>query len=314
MKTRWIPVFVLMFITPILTELLSTNMSASAFFHPYNLVMLMTLGYGFPILIIREIMVRKKLGLTSLFLLGIIYGLYNEGIIAKTLFLGGISPIPNLAEYGLILGVRVPWAIIITVWHALHAVIYPIVFTYIFFPDVKESWIGKKTAWTLGLIIFLFGTINFFSFDGEIPAGSLAHYIFLLSSIAVLFIASIFWPKKPELIAVNAGRSLKLISLGVVGYMLTFFIPLAIADIPINPFLLSAYLIITLAIALILLTFKETISIGSAVQFGIGNEIAFLLFVLLTSFGNPETLLTTLVLLIGFIIFLHLTHKKRSKY
>src|SRR5579864_6219810 len=128
MKEHWKPILALLIVSPLLAELMTGNAPIGLFFRPWDFLLLVTVGYGFPILVIREIAARKKLGLLGLFFLGVAYGLYNEALIAGTVFSGFNSPVATFASYGLIGNIRIPWMLTISFWHALYAVIYPIVF------------------------------------------------------------------------------------------------------------------------------------------------------------------------------------------
>ena len=69
MRSHWKPLLALLLTTPFLTELLSDSMPAREFFRPPVLLFLATVGYGFPILLLREFAVRRHLGLAGLFVL-----------------------------------------------------------------------------------------------------------------------------------------------------------------------------------------------------------------------------------------------------
>ncbi len=121
-RKYWKQVLSLMILSPLLAEVLSSNVSLGAFLNPPNLFLLITLGYGIPVLIIRELAVRRQLGLQGLLLLGVAYGIYNEGFIAKTFLLACNVPLEQFNGYGMLLGIGVPWAILISSWHALFSV------------------------------------------------------------------------------------------------------------------------------------------------------------------------------------------------
>ena len=133
MRAHWKPVLSLLLLAPFLTELLSGNLPASQFFQPQVYVFLATVGYGFPILLLREFAVRRRLGLAGLFMLGLVYGIFNEGILARTFYLASNVPIKTFDGYGYVFGVAIPWAITISIWHALHSFVYPIVAVSYFF-------------------------------------------------------------------------------------------------------------------------------------------------------------------------------------
>ena len=92
--------------------------------HLRVLMAMMTIGYGFAVLLLREQAVRMRAGGISILLLGLIYGIYNEGIIAKTFLRVHGVPIKTFDSYGLYEGVETGWAIVeihlghLTEWQA----------------------------------------------------------------------------------------------------------------------------------------------------------------------------------------------------
>ena len=154
-------------ITPILTELFSTNMGPGEVLNPIGFF-LQFLAYSVPVLFIREIAARYHVGLGGLFLMGLAYSLFNEGIIAKTLFTG--APGGDLEAYdGFRLGrLHVAWAVIITTWHALHAIVFPIALVSALFPRVREmSWLS---TWTREIFLVIWvpaGVLGFLVLNPE---------------------------------------------------------------------------------------------------------------------------------------------------
>src|SRR5580700_5221408 len=124
MKTRWAILFALI-ATPVLTELLTSNTPFFRFILPVNLLWEI-LTYGVPLLVIRELAIRWRLGLWGVFILGIAYGIFNEGIIAQTLVHATSLPLAGFVGYMRIGGINVGWALYIVFWHALHSVLYPL--------------------------------------------------------------------------------------------------------------------------------------------------------------------------------------------
>ena len=164
MRSHWKPIVALLFITPFLTELLTGSLPASAFFRPQVFLFLATIGYGFPILLLREFAVRRQLGIFGLLALGFVYGIYNEGILAKTFYLATNVPLNNFDGYGYNYGIAIPWAINISTWHALHSLLYPIVAIYYFFPAHRESpWLNWKGIICLAVPTVVVATLIFFN-------------------------------------------------------------------------------------------------------------------------------------------------------
>jgi len=142
---------------PILTELFSANMSPRQLFNPLGFFLAGFIGYGAPVLLIRELAVRWRVGLPGLFLMGVAYGVFNEGIIAKTLFHDNPASMvhyPNFAPGG----VQVVWAAMICTWHALHAVVFPIALVSLLYPRVRQhSWLGLPIRILLLAMLVIFG-------------------------------------------------------------------------------------------------------------------------------------------------------------
>ena len=184
----------LAFITPVLTELFSANMGPGEVLNPVGFF-LQFLAYSVPVLFIREIAARCRVGLPGLFLMGLAYSLFNEGIIAKTLFTG--PPGGGMEAYdGFTLGrVHVVWAVIITTWHALHAVVFPIALAGALFPRVREmSWLNTPTRVIFLVIWVPAGVLGFLKLNPEH-----AHWDYFggfLLAMAVLLILGAMLPAR----------------------------------------------------------------------------------------------------------------------
>lgn len=200
MRSHWKPIVALLLLTPFLTELLSGNLSATVFFRPQVFLMLATVAYGFPVLLLREFAVRHRLGIFGLLTLGFVYGIFNEGIIAKTFYLATNVPINNFDGYGYAGGIAIPWAVTISIWHALHALLYPIVAVYYLFPQHRESpWLNWQGTVGLAIPTVLIGTLIFFSHGPDRPAGLLAHFILMVVMSGWLLWIATQLPASPAL-------------------------------------------------------------------------------------------------------------------
>ena len=153
--TRLAALFLLLTPGP-LAEVLSQNVQLLTFLQPAPFL-LVTLTYGVPVLVIREVSVARKLNNVGLILLGLAYGILNEGVLAKTLTLPAGAPLHDFAGYGQIALVQGGWSIFIVVWHALHSVFYPIVLTRWMFPlAASRRWFAAGRArWLLYALLIL---------------------------------------------------------------------------------------------------------------------------------------------------------------
>ena len=153
-----LPALVLAFITPVLTELLSGNVPAPVFFLPWVYALLIVV-YGLPVLLIRELFIKWKLTLPGLFLLGLAYGIFNEGVCAKTLLLADKVPI-DAFDHDTWLGINFPWASLIVPWHALHAIIFPIALVTWWFPAAaRTSWLSRKAFGITSVLLSILGAV-----------------------------------------------------------------------------------------------------------------------------------------------------------
>ena len=188
----------LMVLSPILAELVSGSTPPHVFFAPATLALFLLLGYGLPVLLIREFVIRQGLDQRAIFLLGLGYGVFNEGLLAKTMIFQRNLPIHEFDNYGYLLGISIPWSVTISVWHALSAVLFPILFTYKLFPvESRTPWLGKKI--TIVLAVLTLGTA-FVSFMGKSRvAGTLPEAgIFLGTILACIAVASRLVPARGD--------------------------------------------------------------------------------------------------------------------
>lgn len=304
MKKYWKPILTLLLVLPFLTEIL-VGMPVTVILNPLLYLLLITVGYGFPVLVIREIAVRKQIGLLGLFILGVIYGLHNEGLMARTIFAGYHSPIDTFASYGLINGIRLPWALTITFWHALHAVIYPIIFVHYLFPDsAREPWLSKKIAWALGIITFVAGFVVFFSGPPENPRGTISHFVFMLVVGAALWlVAKYFKAPLQVLIEAKQNYSLKTIWKGVLLYTIFFMVPVILSKSHASAELFFLYFLVITIMAIIKLRKIVSIPLQEMVLIGSSGVICVSLFsiVLTLPLGLFLQSLTSLIITILFI-------------
>lgn len=138
------PFWMLFLIAAPLAEILSGNVPVLSFLRPGVFIPL-TLFYGLPVVLIREFAVIYELNTLGIILLGLGYGLLNEGVLAKTLSELSGPPVGHFAGYGQIGPFQTGWAIFIVFWHALHSVLYPILITHWTWPGVAgKRWLSRR--------------------------------------------------------------------------------------------------------------------------------------------------------------------------
>ena len=313
MKSRTKAILSIMAMPPLLMELLSGNLPGSVFIQPLYLIILIT-GYSLPVLIIRELSVRWKLGLAGIFTLGLAYGIFNEGIGAKTILLNQNVPVPSFDNYGYFLGINFPWAAYIMVFQAMVSVLFPILFVHYLYPDVKQvSWFGKKSTIALAVPSAIAGTIIFFS---PVPFQAQPVYfpVFLVS-MAVLAIVARFMPKSEGL--KNARCGIKPLFLGI-AFLALYALGLdLLANMKVELALFYSSMIGILLLFAFILKSKNWLTTPALLLFGIGVYMVLGITGTLSTViikGYPEGLITGPAFEIAFIwVALRIRKQQLSK-
>ncbi|HYY91361.1 MAG TPA: hypothetical protein VE955_05175 [Candidatus Dormibacteraeota bacterium] len=154
------PIIFLLLLTPGIPEYLSASSQLTVLvINPilFFLFLGANMGlYGSGVILIREAMVRWKKGWASVFLLGVAYGILEEGIDLWTLFYSKASPVGNLGYYGHWLGVNWVWTIGLLIFHSVYSIGLPIFLFGLVFPQLKSKSLisGKKLALTVTCLVF----------------------------------------------------------------------------------------------------------------------------------------------------------------
>jgi hypothetical protein len=283
MSKRWAIVFVFL-LTPILTELLTSNTPLNHFLNPLVLFSLV-ITYGLPLLVIREFAIRWKLGLGGILLLGIAYGILNEGVIAGTLVHATNLPIGSFENYIRIGGINVGWATYILFWHALHSVLFPLLLVE-FFRNDWDSWLGDR-AFKFSVWFLLLGSL----FVVIIVKSGTVLFLALLM-IALVFLAKRFHRQRlasPQ----TGGVGIVFMGFFSIVYAITLFVS---AQHKVSPVI---FLLIAIAVPYLVFKYlakKGFLSHRGLLLFGLGSYIAYACFAMLL--GSPTIILTNIVLVI----------------
>jgi len=154
MKAR--PILTLLLLATVFPELFTGSTSLLAFLNP-GMFLWLLIGYGLAVLLARELVVRCGGGLLAMFLVGLAYGILNEGLLAKTVLLDQHLPVSQYDRYGFYFGISFPWLAGISVWHAAASMMFPILFTHFWYPQrATGAWLkGWLTLLLTGLLLAL---------------------------------------------------------------------------------------------------------------------------------------------------------------
>ncbi len=110
--------------------------------------------YSTGALLIREFAIKFKKGWATILLLGLAYGIMEEGISVHTFFIPSGNPVGLLGSYGRYLGVDWIWALGISFFHAIFSIALPILLLSIAYPErSRESLLGRKGT---ALVLFIY--------------------------------------------------------------------------------------------------------------------------------------------------------------
>ena len=116
--------------------------------------MFLLLAYGLPLIAIREASQRWQLSYAGLFVLGLAYGFFNEGLLAQTLMRSDNVPIDSFNHYLVFAGFNFSWMSLIVPWHALLAVVFPITLVGHWYPScARVAWLRDRTFRVLSSLV-----------------------------------------------------------------------------------------------------------------------------------------------------------------
>ncbi|MDB5439191.1 MAG: hypothetical protein JWM33_1618 [Caulobacteraceae bacterium] len=147
MSARYAPVLALFFLSPLVAEYLLGSLPMSMI----GILPIMAAMYGSAALLIREIAKRTGGSWQTIALLGLAYGLIEEGLIDQSLFNPHYLGL-RLLDYGHVaaLGTGLPWLIYVLTIHVVWSIGVPIGLTEALFPARRaQSWLGP-----IGLAVF----------------------------------------------------------------------------------------------------------------------------------------------------------------
>lgn len=268
--------------------------------------------YGCGVILIREASVRWQKGWPTILLLGIAYGILEEGVAAHTFFDPVNSTVGNLGSYGRFLGVDFTWAIAISIFHAVFSISLPILITRILWPKMNNVRLLRKKG--LAAIFFLY-IFTLVVLDAIIPyRPPLIYSVALFFSAGILSIIAKSLPTRlflPPISQKNTGNAKFFLS-GLVVFPLVVFFPRM--DLPFPPVIPDMVMII---LSLILFWYVSTRTYGrpnrSLAVLLVGLTTPLMFFGALISVEkNPLGLLAIVALILVEIATLKSSGSKRT--
>lgn len=185
---RLAPVILLFFLSPAVGELLSGSAPPVEYFQPIGFIVIHLL-YGCGAILVRELTVRWQKGWLTMFVLGAVYGILEEGLTIKSFFDPNWMNLGILNSYERWGGVNWVWCVEFTLYHAIISIRIPIIPVGLVFPDRgHELWLGCQGLVILSSLLaidVLFGL--FFLTPYKPPAAP--YLLSIVAMVVLVFLA-----------------------------------------------------------------------------------------------------------------------------
>jgi hypothetical protein len=228
----WPAALALLFLSPIVGEMISGSTPPLLFVQPFFLIFLPAM-YGAWALLTHEVIARRRLGWGNALLLGAAFGVLQEALVVQTWFNYGSPKSPSHmgGTYGLVAGTSLNWALNLTIYHAVISITVPLILIAVFFPRrAPLPWLRPKrivliTMWMLLLCGALAVNAAFNQFVADGYSGPpLISYLLAAAFMLALIVLGVFvrFPTPRPNPTKHAPR-LWIVRLVCCGYMILFF-------------------------------------------------------------------------------------------
>jgi hypothetical protein len=201
MSTRFAPALSLFVLTPLVAEYLLGSLPMSMI----TILPIMAAMYGSAAVLIREIARRIGGGWGTIALLGLAYGLIEEGLVDQSLFNPDYLHL-RLLDYGYVpaLGTGLPWLIYVLTIHVVWSICVPIGLAEALFPARRtEKWLGAAGLAGFSLLFlagaaaiagFTYTSAPFMASPGQLIGAAVA----VVAAIAAAFASPRYRPDTGE--------------------------------------------------------------------------------------------------------------------
>jgi hypothetical protein len=229
---------------------------------------------------------RGNAGVFGIFCLGLAYGIFNEGICAKTVLMSKNVPIPAFDGYRL-LSVNLAWTLLIVPWHAFHAILFPVTIVSFFFDGENDGrWLSNRSLIIVCTIFGLLGILMFFN-----TPGFTAHPVYLplfAVLIAMLVILSRFLPANPHLRSPSKKASFFPAIAGFLFYFAYVVGLVLLAQARLSSIILFFYAASVLTLFYGILKFRGWFNLSNFTGFALGDYLALSVTSILAGIGKDS--------------------------
>ena len=191
-RSTYAPAVALFFLSPLVGEVLFGAVPLSLL--PFGLLGLLGL-YGGGALLTREVVRGRGLPTYWLVLLGLGYGILEEGPVVQSLFDQHFRGLDFLGFYGHWIGVNWIWALFIVPYHAVFSIAIPILLAELMADDRRERWLTTPGLVVTTLVFVvnaaLLAVLHTGLFTARAPATSLTANICALLIVGAIVARSL---------------------------------------------------------------------------------------------------------------------------
>jgi len=322
MKPETKIILLLVFLSPLLGELLSGSAPPLEFFTPFGFVIIVAF-YGGGTLIIREAKARWNLQ-WSVGFLAVAYGILEEGTMMQSFFNFNHADLGQMSQYGLYFGVQWPWTLMLILYHATISTLIPIAMVELLWPQYKSTPLLKKKGVILTSVAVIVTTAVMMVLVWELQAEYLIPYVpdpvLLLSSVVVILM--LIWLAYKFRKSIVTTKTLPLFHpfiFAVFGFFLHFgnlFLPAILAENQVDG--LVTILVQCVGVVLVLLFVKYQLLHQKITTYHVSSFIfgAILFWIVLTPIqefinGSTGMFATGVISLVLLVYWRHIVLKKQ---
>jgi len=218
------PALVTFLLAPVVGELVSSSEPLPGFV----LVWLpLAVLYGCGALLVREYALRWRSGWLGIGLLGVAYGIVEEGLVTRAFFDPHWEDLGALATFGSDAGFNWLWAIQLVIFHAAISIGATLLIARLLFPERwREPWLGRRSRrWCLaGIAAWV--VVGFFLYQP--PAAYLMVAVVVIGTLIAL--ARIARPRPAR--SGTAPRPRRVFLTGLLGSAAVMLVPYVFAELP----------------------------------------------------------------------------------
>jgi hypothetical protein len=202
-SSSWLTLLIFVVIAHFNPEVLTGSTPIEKYFTFTNFLGM--LFYGLQVAIIADLMARYRLRWRTVYLIGLIYGIFEEGFAVQTL----LSPNPpEFVNVFRVLGLNITWSIYISIFHAVVSVLSSILIIRLIWPGRVSVTFMRRRHYIVAVPVLITIYAFFIRFETLVYAPEASALVILVAACLVLALLA-RWSQhrelKPQILATSRG-------------------------------------------------------------------------------------------------------------